>query len=315
MDSIKTVFTPAARTRLELRTTPGRAWQDRELARQILWTLSGRCTVRDMDRFEFRRAVHAAWETYLDAGFAGGLFEGVAGQDRLQRMRSGDPYQVWGGMAECLAYWYFAGRLGLRIKPVGLKAQRSPDFQLELPGGKTVMVEVKAPVLLSRDGGGWVEAFSGAVLERMRDAVGQFSRGDANLLVCVPRFSVPIWTSRKSAVAVFYAQSVLRAYINQETGAAIDKPKAAVSYAGAFLKRYPPSGDRRFKRIGAVMTIEEDGETRQSRILPRCSVIHRVVVMHNPHAVVPIPSGVWGTRAELIHSEKKLRWADGASVL
>lgn len=93
----------------------------------------------------------------------------------------------------------------------------------------------------------------------------------------MPRFSVPIWTSRKSAVAVFYAQSVLRAFINLETGAAIDKPEAAVSYAGAFLKRYPPSGDRRFKRIGAVMTIEEDGETRQSRILPRCSVIHRAV--------------------------------------
>ena len=91
------------------------------------------------------RAYKAAWEVYLLAGFACGLFEGIHGADLRARLTGTDDDNFRSAMSECLAAWYLAGKLKL---PIGPRPQGRPghplEFVIKLPDGD-VNVEVKCP--------------------------------------------------------------------------------------------------------------------------------------------------------------------------
>jgi hypothetical protein len=63
------------------------------------------------------RAYKSAWEVYLFAAFACGLLEGEHGSELRGRVTGADDDNFRSAMSECLAAWYLAGRLKLRIEP------------------------------------------------------------------------------------------------------------------------------------------------------------------------------------------------------
>src|SRR5262249_18476950 len=73
-----------------------------------------------IERVRAQRARRAAWEAYLDAAIACD----VINHGRLARLRSVPDDDFRAAMAECLAVWFFAGRLGWTVLPQPLTTGR-----------------------------------------------------------------------------------------------------------------------------------------------------------------------------------------------
>ena len=63
------------------------------------------------------RAHKAAWEAYLTAAFAIGLFEGPNGVEFRARLASTDDDNFFSAISECFGAWYLAGRRRLELAP------------------------------------------------------------------------------------------------------------------------------------------------------------------------------------------------------
>jgi len=83
------------------------------------------------------RAYKSAWEVYLFAAFACGLFEGPQGADLKARLTGSDDENFRSAMSECLAAWYLAGRLRLWIEP---RPEGRPGHPLEF----VIRISIKA---------------------------------------------------------------------------------------------------------------------------------------------------------------------------
>lgn len=247
-DSLKAVFTPEAIVRLEAHAGPDHPLQERQSAQSMLKMLVVRGGERRTRESHLLRATRAAWESYLDAALAGGLLEGRGGKDRLERFRQGHPDQIWAALAECMAYWYFAGHLGFRVAPIEPGQAKTPDFALTLPDGSEVAIEVKAPISLSGDDGFNIVGYAQIAAKRMQGAIPQFSRDAANLLVLVPRFTWPLWTARSELVSAFYAQEVLRSNYDPELGEMIGPMRLEVATNGLFLRRREQGSPPAYRR-------------------------------------------------------------------
>jgi len=91
------------------------------------------------------RAFKSAWETYLTAAYAIGLFDGVHGTDLRARLTDVDDNNHLAAVSECFAAWYLAGRRRLPLQPRPAGDQRSClEFLIEHRDGN-INVEVKAP--------------------------------------------------------------------------------------------------------------------------------------------------------------------------
>lgn len=91
------------------------------------------------------RPCKSAWEVYLLAAFACGLFEGEHGADLRARLTRIDDNNFRSALSECMAAWYLAGPRGLRIEPRPKGGgEHRLEFALKLDGGD-IKVEVKAP--------------------------------------------------------------------------------------------------------------------------------------------------------------------------
>jgi hypothetical protein len=91
------------------------------------------------------RAFKAAWEAYLTAAFAIGMFEGEHGTELRARLTGTDDDNFFSAISECFAAWYLAGRrqLALRPRPAG-RGKSCLEFSISCDGGD-IKVEVKAP--------------------------------------------------------------------------------------------------------------------------------------------------------------------------
>lgn len=86
-----------------------------------------------------------AWVDYIEAAWAGGMFDGDDGKELLARLRGVDDEGFRSAIAECFACWFFAKQLELPVSP---RPQGRPgkklEFLVQFPTG-SACVEVKAP--------------------------------------------------------------------------------------------------------------------------------------------------------------------------
>jgi hypothetical protein len=265
----------------------------------------------------YLRARKAAWDTYLYAAFACGFFEGEHGLDLQARLRGRDDDVFRAAMAECLACWFFAGRLKLRVepRPLGRKG-KTLDLLVKLPEG-SITVEVKAPYKESPASGSWVGDDSSVLQRSLEDANKQFPQHGRNLLVIVPRLRTPVFTCRNQLIRAFYVTEKIVVPVNPQQSLQ-DPPFWLENLPeGKFLQTTSQSGETikadgkpAFTRTGAVVLLEEDFwecYVRENDF----PVTHNVLVLHNPHATKPIPQNIWQGCVQFLPKDGYMVWTDG----
>jgi hypothetical protein len=246
------------------------------------------------------RAFKAAWEVYLTAAFAIGLFEGPHGADLRARLTGTDDDNFASAMSECFAAWYLAGvrRLQLRPRPAG-RGARCLEFAIKCEGGD-INVEVKAPYRPLTESFWWgddSELLEGA----LREANKQFAKGERNLLVVHPRLRLSIFPQfcRMPIERAFIGEDVIRIPLNPTTGGPAGPAYTAFNESGRLLKRWP---EPRYTRISAALFIREDQENGEVR--------PRALFVHNPNTEMPLPREMWQGIPEFFLDGKRWRWSD-----
>jgi hypothetical protein len=163
------------------------------------------------------RAYKSAWEVYLFAAFACGLFENPHGADLKARLTGTDDENFRSAMSECLAAWYFAGRLRLRIEPRPEGRPGHPlEFVIRVPAGD-INVEVKAPYRPITDDVWWGDD-ADLLQSALRSANKQFEAGASNLLVIVPTLRVSVFERRTAIERAFIGETIIQIPIDTRTG-------------------------------------------------------------------------------------------------
>ncbi len=261
------------------------------------------------------RAQRAAWEVYIDSAHAVGLLDAPHDRDLVQRLTSVDDDQFRSAIAECLAAWYFRGKLGLptSARPTGAR-NRPLELLVKLPEGD-MHVEVKSP-LVEPICDGVARSFddSGLLEERLAKAASQFGQDTMNLLFLTGRLTLPIMDHRRFLSKAFYADQRMVIPISKRTGEPTEPMRVEYTADGRFLKHWGDEGPRH-TRVSGVMFVEEhirDIPTigRESRRM----AFHDALVMHNPNATYPLPEDVWGDCPQFVRRGDELLWTDGHQV-
>lgn len=267
----------------------------------------------DADRVSARRAIRAAWETYVGAALALGFFEGREGAALRRRLAGLADPDFRSAMSECLVSWFFAGRLGLKTtpRPPG-RGSRILEMLVEHHLGE-FKVEVKAPFVTPPDRC-WSGDDSDVLRRTLDEANKQFGADSANVLVVVPSLKVSAYAERGQLIRAFYGEEKIVIPIDPMIGAASEPPTNRFFPEGRFFytgrpggKPLKPDGGPRFTRIGAIVTVEErlacgpEGYWQD----------HKVLVAHNPLAVRPIPESIWGAVPQFVPRDGVMRWTDG----
>lgn len=302
------------------------------------------------DRLRTLRAIKAAWDTYLFGAFACGMFVGEKGKDLLGRLRGTDAEGFRSAMAECMACWFFSGRMGLAINP-NAEGRGSKNLDMRITTGKgEIGVEVKAPFReapsppAGKSTACWVGDDADKITQCLEAANKQFDKTCPNLLVIAPTLRLRMFTERRDLVKAIYGESKIVVPLNTKTG----KPgPTGVEFFpdGKFLNTARPGGKRLkvdglpgYRRISAVLTIEEKiAETHPypspfalldrehlDEIWPmwkaenrlhyssdnRKWVEHDVLVLHNPFAYHPVPPAIWQRFPQFVEIDGEMNWTD-----
>lgn len=245
------------------------------------------------------RAFKAAWEAYLTAAFAIGLFDGEHSVDLRARLTSSDDGNFFSAISECFTAWYLAGRrrLRLRPRPAG-RGKRCLEFSINCDGGD-INVEVKAPYRPLTEEFFWGD--DSDVLEgALKEANKQFAKGQRNLLVVHPRVRLSIFPEfcRTPIERAFIGEEVIRVPLTA-TGAPAGAGYPAFSQNGRLLKRWP---EPRYTRVSAALFLneaEEGGEVKP-----------RALIIHNPNAEMPLAREMWQGIPEFFLDGNRWRWSD-----
>ncbi len=246
------------------------------------------------------RAFKAAWETYLTAAFAIGLFDDPHGMDLRTRLTGDDDNNFLSAVSECFAAWYLAGQrqLIVRLRPIG-QQRHCLEFLIERPDGN-INVEVKAPHRQITEQFFWGD--DSELLERaIQGANKQFAKGQRNLLVVHPRLRLSIFPqfNRTPIERAFVGEEVIRIPLNPATGGPAGPAHAAFKQNGRLLKRWP---EPRYTRISAALFLneyEDGGEVKP-----------RALMIHNPNAETPLPREIWQGIPEFFLDGDRWRWSD-----
>jgi hypothetical protein len=246
------------------------------------------------------RAYKAAWEVYLSAGFAVGLFEGEHGRDLRARLTHPNDDNFWPAMSECFVAWYLAGHRGLPLlpRPPG-RDQRCLEFAIGCDGGD-INVEVKAPYRALTEAFFWGDD-SELLESALQQANKQFAKGQRNLLIVHPRLRLSIFPQfcRTPIERAFVGEEVIRIPINVATGGPAGPAYAGFNQNGRFLKRWPAP---RHTRISAALFLSEYEE--------RGEVKPRALIIHNPNAETPLPREIWNGIPKFFLDGDRWRWSD-----
>ena len=300
-----------------------------------------------LKRLEIRawRAQKAAWESYLAASFASGLFEGSPGKQLRAKLTEPDDDNFRGAMAECLACWYFSCRIGARVRRT---EERGADFHTQMRD-VFVGVEVKSPLRERPDDGKlWWGDDRDKIAQCIKKAGDQFLDSGANILVLVPDLRMPVSHDRETLVRALYGESVIKFDFNVEE-ARLENPRAEFRRTGKFLNRWLASGrpvkrnmEPGFRRISAVLCIEERlshkwpnpdptvfelprehrnvseywsifKRQRAAYLCPENEswVSHDAMILHNPHAYCSVPEHLWGEIPQFVPRGNAMEWTDG----
>ena len=114
------------------------------------------------------RAQRAAWEAYLDAAFACGMFSGDEGESLRARLTGTDESNFRAAMAECMACWYLAGKFGFNVAPNPPGRNNCVlDFHVQT-STEELVAEVKAPNRDRPEDGWWADDTCGMNAELYR---------------------------------------------------------------------------------------------------------------------------------------------------
>lgn len=226
-----------------------------------------------------------AWDIYLYAAFAVGMFEGVHGHELRRRLTGPDDDSFRSAMSECLAAWYLAGPLGLSV---GARPEGRPGHPLELlirhPDGD-INVEVKASYRRLVEGVFYGDD-SDMLESDLKKANKQFSEGVRNLLVLTPQMSVPVTLTRRHPLEkAFVRATVISVPIDTRTGGPAGPMEFPFKQFGQFTRagKLPP----RFTRLSGLLFLDELFSTSYS------FVEHLALVIENPNAPLPLPRSIW----------------------
>ena len=252
----------------------------------------------------------AAWEAYLIAAFAVGLFDDEHGRDLLSRLRSKDDANFRSAMAECMSAWFLAGKRRLTVEP---RPSGRPNHPLELcirHAEGDIHVEVKAPYRLMVNSV-YIGDGSGRLQDAVESANKQFGKEVPNLLIIAPVFFPTVFDMRSQITTAFFGDLAISIPFDKNAGQADGPPSHRFKPSGHFLETQRPGGkpfkpDRspRFTRVSAVLCVEELEIPTQ--------VIHRALVVHNPHAQHPISEDIWSGIPQFVQREGEMIWTDGA---
>lgn len=260
-----------------------------------------------------RRARKAAWEVYLRAAFALGLFDEPYGADLRARLTSADDDAFRAAMAECMSGWLLCGKLGLRIgpRPEGRKGHPL-EYLIHCKSGD-IRVEVKSPYRAQPGKGPWWGDDSDLLAAALRSANSQFDSSVRNLLIVAPSIRTPVYQERGQLARAFYGQPVITFPVDILRGGAAGPARMEFSPDGSFFKSrtsqgatIKSDGTPPFTRVGAVLCVEEELKAGNPPWMD-----HRVLVAHNPHASHPVPSDIWGSVPQLLEIAGEMAWNDG----
>lgn len=290
------------------------------------------------------RAEKAALEAYLDAARATDVLD----DEVLGRLRGSDADGYRSAVAECMACWFFAAKLGMRVgsKPDGRRGRRLDLSAVSELTGDELHVEVKAPSVEIPPNRHWSGNDSAVLVQCLRAANDQFDEGRANVLVVAPQFRTPIFIERDQLVEAFIGQpvAVVAVALGDEPA---PEPEVVFRPDGHLVrpgKTTPAGREPRFTRVSAVVTIEdvlaekqhaskftpeqihETSDRGDNRIIAEVFwehlarrrrddhaawVEHRAFVVHNPFAKTPIDEAVFQSLPQLVRRGSEMRWTDG----
>lgn len=309
-DVLRNVFTPEVLEKLRSQKNP----TQRLLGRIDVLTANGSEPLDPWKRERFRmlRKWKAAWDAYLTAAFAIGLFDGKNGEDLRSRLRAPDDENFRSGIAECMAAWFLAGkqRLPVRPRPIG---QKGPlEFSIKQLDGD-IYAEVKAPYapILDRVTFSWGD--DSHLLQRaIESANKQFNDGVRNLLVIVPNFRIPVHILLGQITRAFFGDMSIRIPIDTGSGGPAGVAANFFKPSGHLLatrlpseKPFKPDNSPRFTRVSAILCIEEVPGVQ--------SIEYSVLVVHNPYAQLSISEGIWGGLPQFVRRGDQMIWTDGGS--
>jgi hypothetical protein len=250
------------------------------------------------------RAFKSAWETYLTAAFAIGLFDGVHGADLRARLTDVNDDNHLAAVSECFAAWYLAGRRRLPLRPRPAGNQRSClEFLIECDDGD-INVEVKAPHREITEQFFWGDD-SDRLERALETANKQFSKNQRNLLVIHPRLRLSIFPvlQRTPIERAFIGEEVIRIPIDNATGGPAGPDAIVFKQNGRLVKRWP---EARYTRIGAALFLTEYVEADE--------VKPNALIIHNPNAECPLPRDIWSGVPEFFLDGNRWRWSDEDSA-
>jgi hypothetical protein len=252
------------------------------------------------------RAFKAAWEAYLTAAFAIGLFDGGYGADLRARLTGADDTNFLSALSECFAAWYLAGhrRLQLRARPAG-QGKRCLEFSIVCKGGD-INVEVKAPYRPLTTEFFWGDD-SDLLESALHAASKQFAKGQRNLLVIHPRLRLAIFPQFRIPVErAFVGQGVIQIPIDPSTGGPAGPAALVFKESGRLLKRWrepqvtlPQPRHTRISALLCLGEVEKNGEVEP-----------RALLVHNPNAEMPLPREMWWGIPEFFLDGNRWRWSD-----
>lgn len=216
------------------------------------------------------RAIKAAWDTYLFASFACGMFEGDKGSDLLARLRGTNDDGFRSAMAECMVCWFLAGRMRFPVDPCAA-GRNGKNLEMRAHvDGSWIGVEVKAPFRETpkpppgKNAVVWWGDDADKIDQCMEAANRQFDDNTSNLLVIVPSLRMRVFSHRRDVVKAAFGQSKITCPINTHTGEAAGPTEVRFFPEGKFLntsrsngKPLKPDGLPAYRRISAVLCLEE----------------------------------------------------------
>jgi hypothetical protein len=254
-----------------------------------------------------------AWRGHLQVAFDCGLLDDGHGNDLRARLTGIDDNNFMSAISECLTAWFLSRTLALQIKPRPTgRSGKVLEFAIVLPDGD-IRVEVKAPhrpipTRVAPQWGDESEMLKSVIFAANR----QFKAGDRNLLVIVPGWSV-VWCvpdklRRIILLKALFGESVIQVPIDPRTGGPVGPTTTGFRASGEFLKTWnskPGEGEAksvRFTRIGGVLLINQT--------VADAHVDLSALMVHNPHAQVPLPRDTWNTVSQFADENGLWSWQD-----
>ena len=266
----------------------------------------------------WRRAVRAAWDTYVDSAASCGLFDDGAGDELLARLRGRDHVAFRSALSECMVCWLLVGPFGFHVesKPLGAPG-KTLDLLARCP---TAELRIEVKTTFQEKSRGWFRRDHQEIARPLNAAKDQFESGPMNLLAVVARLAIDtdlrprLLDDRDEVVRGFIAESYIAQRMNMATGEPIGPVEFPLK-PGRFL-RIPPGGAgdaSDVDHVGGVICIEER-VVRHPDLRENAWVGHEILVAHNPWGRPPIPENLWGECPQLVLRDGAVIWSDGYPI-